>query len=152
MDRPPFSQQNTALAWRVLEPALDREVPRWRAIITDPQWVAWLHGLDSLTALPRQRLLDDAVAKNDAGRVVALFRGFQATQHGQRQASQQASSAMPAGRHVYSRQDIVTYSDAYWRGQISETDYQRLSSDIHAAVKEGRIVDPPMRGIGKVPY
>jgi hypothetical protein len=53
---------------------------------------------------------------------------------------------------MYARADITRYSDLYRRGQISEADYRKLEADIHRAVAEGRIVDPPMRGVGKVPY
>ena len=74
-------EQNTALAWRVLEPALDVQMPGWKEINRDSRWVAWLHGLDAPTGLPKQRLFDDAVARKDVGDVVALFRSF-ASQHG----------------------------------------------------------------------
>jgi hypothetical protein len=60
--------------------------------------------------------------------------------------------SVPIGKRMYARADITHFSDLYRRGQISEADYQRLSADIHAAVKEGRIVDPPMRGVGKTRF
>jgi hypothetical protein len=44
------------------------------------------------------------------------------------------------GQRTYTRADITRYSDAYRRGRISEGDYQKISADIVAAGREGRIV------------
>jgi hypothetical protein len=135
---------------RGLEQALDSSVPNWREIDNDPRWREWLASPYELSGASRQQHLNDAMARGDAHRVASFFRGF-LSQHRQRQASQPAPSAMPTGRRVYSRQDIVRYSDAYRRGQIPEAEYARLQADLVAAAKEGRImgIGPPK---GKAPY
>ena len=135
---------------RGLYQTLDSSVPNWREIDNSPEWRQWLLFPHELSGRPRQQWLDDAMARSDAARVASFFRGFLA----ERAAAgprQQASPA-PTGRRTYTRADIVRYSDAYRRGRISEADYAKLSADIVAAGREGRISDPPMRGMGKVPY
>ena len=84
------------------------------------------------------------IARGDATRVLSFFRGFLA----EAGPPQQAPSA-PTGKRTYARAQIEQASRDYLRGRIPEADYQKISADIHAAVNEGRISDPPMRGIGK---
>ena len=146
-----LSQQLAAEQRRGLYQTLDAQLPNWKEVDNSPQWRQWLLFSDPLNGRPRQSLLNDAIAKGETGRVLSFFRGFLAEADQQPQGQQHASSA-PTGKRTYARADITRYSDAYRRGRISEADYQKISADIHAAVKEGRIVDPPMRGIGKVPY
>jgi len=138
---------------RGLERSLDAQIPDWRQIDNDPRWRQWLLFSDSYNNRPRQSLLNDAIAKGDAGRVLAFFRSYlaEAGQPAQGQQPQQAPSAMPTGRRVYSRQDITRASDDYRRGRYTEEQYRRLSEDIVAAGREGRIVGigPPK---GKAPY
>jgi|SRR5262249_51605468 len=81
-----LNEQNANLArhlgierQRNLYAALDRELPNWREIDSDPSWIGWLHGIHALSGLPRQRWLDDALARGDVHRVVALFRDYLAT-------------------------------------------------------------------------
>jgi hypothetical protein len=140
---PPFNQQNLALAWRSIEPALDRELPGWKEINRDPWWISWLHGLDALTQLPRQRLLDDVVARKDVEGVVALFRNF-VPQHRQAPAHEQAQSrtATTRGRPViYSRSDIISAHQAYMKGAYRgrEVEYEALQAEFQRASAEGRI-------------
>jgi hypothetical protein len=142
-------EQLASTSQHLLEQAVAREIPNWKEINRDPAWLQWLAGRHEYSGFTRQQLLDDAVRTGNAHRVISFFRGFQ--QAGANRASAPASS-VPTGKRTYTRADIVKYSDAYRRGQISEADYQKLSADIHRAVAEGRIVDPPMRGVGKVPY
>jgi hypothetical protein len=137
---------------RGLYQALDTMVPNWREIDNDPRWREWLLLPHALSNRPRQQWLNDAMARGDPARVASFFRGFLQEQAGAASRASAQASSVPTGKRTYARADIVKYSDAYRRGRISEADYQKLSADIHAAVKEGRIVDPPMRGVGKVPY
>jgi hypothetical protein len=94
-------------------------------------------------------LLNEAIAKGDAHRVISFFRGYLA-EAPQGQQPQHAPSA-PTSKRTYTRADITRYSDLYRRGRISEADYQRLSADIHAAIGEGRISNPPISK-GKAPH
>jgi hypothetical protein len=142
------------LAWRALAPALDREVAGWKEINRDSRWVAWLHSLDSPTRLPRQRLLDDAVARKDVGGVVALFRGF-AFQYGRATVHKQVQSRTTTtrGKPIYSRADILHAHQAYMKGAYRgrEAEYEALQAEFQRASAEGRIVGAlPLRSTGAV--
>jgi hypothetical protein len=77
---------------RQLELELDREVPDWRQINNDPQWIGWLSGTHLYSDRARQFHLDDAVASGNVHRVAQFFKDFIA----QRNATQPrpASTAM----------------------------------------------------------
>ena len=55
---------------------LDANVPNWRAINADPRFHSWLLMPDTYSGVIRDRLLKDAVAKADAGRLINFFKGF----------------------------------------------------------------------------
>ena len=133
---------------RGLYRTLDAQLPTWQEIDNDPRWRQWLLFSDPLNGRPRQSLLNDAIAKGDATRVLSFFRSFLAEAGQSPQQPQQASSA-PTGKRTYTRAQITQVSNDFLRGRIPEADYQKLSADMHTAVNEGRIADPPMRGIGK---
>src|SRR5215467_1293750 len=59
-----------------IDQALDNAVPNWREINSDSRWLAWLAESDPYSRVKRQRLLDEAVERGDANRVIAFFRGF----------------------------------------------------------------------------
>jgi hypothetical protein len=133
---------------RGLYQTLDAQLPNWKEVDNSPQWRQWLLFSDPLNGRPRQSLLNDAIARGDATRVLSFFRGFLAEAGQQPQQPQYASSA-PTGKRTYTRADIKRASEDYLRGRIPQSEYERLSADMHAAVNEGRISNPPMRGIGK---
>jgi len=135
---PPFSQQNLALAWRSIEPALDARMPGWKEINRDPWWIVWLHGLDALTGLPRQRLLDDAVARKDVGGVVALFRDF-ASQHGRAIVHEPVQPYPRGAKPTFTRPQILDMSKRRMKGLISDVDWMRWEGELIQAGREGRI-------------
>jgi hypothetical protein len=65
---------------RTVKSSIDREldaaVPNWRQVNQDVRWFQWLADYDVYSGYKRQDLLNDATAKGDAGRVIAIFRGF----------------------------------------------------------------------------
>src|SRR6516225_11116145 len=134
---------------RGLYRTLDAQLPTWQEIDNDPRWRQWLLFSDPLNGRPRQSLLNDAIAKGDATRVLSFFRGFLA-EAGQPPQPQHVPSA-PTSKRTYTRADITRYSDAYRRGRIPEAEYQKISADIHAAIGEGRIANPPIPK-GKAPH
>ena len=143
-------QQLAAEQRRGLYQSLDSSLPNWKEIDNDPKWRQWLLLSDPLNGRPRQSLLNEAIAAGDATRVLSFFRGFLAEAGQQPQQPQQALSA-PTGKRTYTRADITRYSDAYRRGRIPEAEYQKISADIHAAAREGRISNVPIPK-GKAPY
>jgi len=137
---------------RGLYQTLDRELPNWRQIDNSVEWRQWLLLPYEMSGRPRQQHLNEAIAAADASRVATFFRGFLQEQAGAASRASAPASSVPIGKRTYTRADIVKYSDAYRRGQISEADYQRLQADIVVAAKENRIVDPPTRGVGKTRF
>lgn len=59
---------------------LDEQVPDWRTVNEDPEFLAWLDQSDAFSGVKRQQLFDQAAERNDGPRVVAFFKGFQ-TEH-----------------------------------------------------------------------
>lgn len=55
---------------------LNREVPNWKTVNTDTEWLGWLDQVDPLSGVTRQQLLDAATKDNDAARVVAFFKNY----------------------------------------------------------------------------
>lgn len=55
---------------------LDAARPDWEQINVSTKWLTWLGANDPLTGVPRQALLDDAIAKRSLSRTVALFEAF----------------------------------------------------------------------------
>jgi hypothetical protein len=144
-----LSRQLAAEQRRGLYQTLDAQLPNWKEIDASPQWRQWLLFSDPLNGRPRQSLLNEAIAQGNATRVLSFFRGYLA-EAGQSPQPQHAPSA-PTSKRTYTRADITRYSDLYRRGRISEADYAKLSADIHAAIGENRIADPPIVK-GKAPH
>ena len=137
---------------RGLYQSLDTMVPNWREIDNSPQWRQWLAQPYELSGHTRQQWLNDAMAKGDAHRVASFFRGFlQASAAPHRTAVEGQQRQATGGQRIYSRADITRASEDYRRGRYTEEQYRRLSEDIVAAGREGRIVGigPPK---GKAPY
>jgi hypothetical protein len=137
---------------RGLYQSLDTQVPNWREIDNSPEWRQWLAQPHELSGRTRQEWLNDAMAKGDAHRVASFFRGFlQASAAPHRTAVEGQQRQATGGQRIYSRADITRASEDYRRGRYTEEQYRRLSEDIVAAGREGRIVGigPPK---GKAPY
>jgi hypothetical protein len=56
--------------------SLDKQVPDWRDVNNDPNFVQWLQLPDAYTGAIRHNLLKAAFNQNDSGRVAAFFNGF----------------------------------------------------------------------------
>jgi hypothetical protein len=140
-----LQDQLNSTAKVAIDQALDAAVPNWRSINQDARFHQWLLLPEPYSGIIRDRLLKDAVYAGDVGRVIGFFKGFLgeagASQQGQAQPRPRQAGAASSRKRTYTRAEIQRLSSAYRRGQISEADYQRVSADIVAASKEGRIVD-----------
>lgn len=56
--------------------ALDQNVPGWRDINTDPNFLTWLQEVDPYSGSRRSDLLSQAFNAGDANRVMSFFKGF----------------------------------------------------------------------------
>lgn len=64
---------------KALFASLHQEVPGWEGINTSSAFLAWLDQPDVFTGSTRRKLLKDAFEKNDATRVVAIFKEYMET-------------------------------------------------------------------------
>jgi hypothetical protein len=60
-----------------VEMHLDRDVPDWRAINVDPQFIGWLGQQDPFSGHTRKALIEEAYGSGDAARTAAFFHAFQ---------------------------------------------------------------------------
>src|SRR5262249_61222664 len=144
-----LEQENEELRDRVarevqrnLHSQVEREVPNWREINADPRWLAWLSTPDPYSGVTRQRLLNDATAKGDAGRVVRIFKGFIAEvagQPGQVGQSGARQFVQPSGR-IYNRQQILDMARRRQRGLVDDATWRRWEFELCRVGKEGRVV------------
>lgn len=56
---------------------LDAQVPKWKEINGDDEFLSWLDQNDPYAGVPRGKLLQQAFQAHDGPRVVAFFRGYQ---------------------------------------------------------------------------
>jgi hypothetical protein len=129
-----------------LDRELDREVPNWREINTDPRFHAWLLTPEPYSGAIRDRLLKDAVAAGDAQRLIRFFQGFVREQGGAGAASatsqpraRQRRSA-PDGKPIYTRPQITEMARRRQKGLIDDAAWLRWEYELIAAGREGRIV------------
>jgi hypothetical protein len=127
-----------------LDAMLDREIPQWRLINSDPAWLNWLAQVDEFNGCSRQSLLNDAVARGNAFRVIQIFKGFLREQGGAGQPAAAGSAPRraaraPSGQRVYDRSEITRMWARRRKGQISDEVWARWEAELVAAGREGRI-------------
>jgi hypothetical protein len=127
-----------------LDRELDREVPNWREINTDPRFHAWLLLPETYSGVIRDRLLKDAVAAGDAQRLVKFFQGFLREQGGAGQPVAAGSAPRravraPSGQRVYDRSEITRMWNLRRQGKINDQDWLRWEHELCRASAEGRV-------------
>tara|TARA_R100001480_G_scaffold144025_3_gene141817 strand:+ start:869 stop:1912 length:1044 start_codon:yes stop_codon:yes gene_type:complete len=140
---------------------LNREVPNWNEVNSDPDFQSWLLEVDPLTGISRQTYLEDAQRKQDAGRVVNFFNTFakvsgKDTSAREKSATQSAElekqvapgrgrAGQPVSNNAktYSPKDIEKFFKDVRTGKYKgrEDERSRMERDIFAAQREGRIVN-----------
>lgn len=84
------------------EAFLNQQVPNWKQVNEDPEFLRWLSETDMFTGMPRQRLLDEAGKSNDGPRIAAFFTGYL----NQTQALRGHQEAAPAAQPQASPQPV----------------------------------------------
>jgi hypothetical protein len=139
------NQQLRAMAQRAqhgeIQRTLDAQVPGWHEIYQDPRFSQWLAMPDDYSGAVRSQLLRDAVAKGDAARIAAIYRGFQqeAGQPQYRSRGSGARSSATGNKPNYTREQIRQIYAQRARGAISDARWAQIEPDIIAAASEGRI-------------
>jgi len=151
-----------------LERTLDTEVPNWRELNEDSEFLDWLDQIDEFSGVRRLDLLRRAYEANDAPRVVAFFKGFikehaalnGAHDNQQNSAQQSPKVAMetlvapgkPKGGdsaqgstqtdgRVWTQSEIAAFYRDVQRGKFNgrESEKQAIEREIVEAVRTGRI-------------
>lgn len=118
------------------EQQLDAFIPNWQALDHDPQFAAWLNGIDKPSGRVREQRLAHMIRSGSWPAAAAFIEGF----HWQQS---QRSGSMFA-KPTYSREQIRQAYEAHRRGAYNgrEAEWDRLERDIVAASREGRVLNP----------
>jgi len=138
---------------------LDRIAPDWREVNQQQPFLIWLGQVDDLSGAPRQDLLDDAVAKQDAERVGKLIAAWKATippppptpqPRPDTLAARVEPSRTPADRPPEAPDTPPTFTtaevDKFYKDLTTgvykgrEAEAQKLEAAIDRASAEGRII------------
>lgn len=130
--------------------ALDRLVPQWETVNTDPRWLSWLAEVDPIYGQSRQTALDYARTNFDAQRTANIFNSFIASITPPSLASLVAptTTAAPAPtmtpgpqRRIYTQREYqVFYNDlAKGRYRGREAEAHAIEAELNLAQSENRI-------------
>lgn len=142
---------------------LDQQVPRWREINKDPEFLGWLQHPDPLSGSTRHHMLASAFERSDATRVLAFFTSYLQSSGqpvrpadpqpapapkvsleqlaGPRQTAPSGQSTTTPAKRVWTGKDI----DAFYRKSIAggfrgkEAEKARIEGEIATAIAEGRV-------------
>jgi hypothetical protein len=123
----------------------------WAQINVDTRFLDWLDGVDELSGLPRQALLDRAKDARDAQRVARFFLSWKEANQTKATDARNAlethvvpdsssRTVLPQGKIRISRAQVAAFYAAWRRGEISDAEAIVTEAEIDAASREGRIV------------
>lgn len=143
---------------------VNRELPDWQETRNDPDFAVWLGELDPYTGVTRGDLTQDAIVKNDAHRVVNIYKGFRAAKATNHQPSTSTSNqpavnpaaalvAPPSGSRsaptltTQNKETPITsayikqfYNDAAkGKYRANEKEFNIIETRINRAVAEGKV-------------
>lgn len=129
---------------------LNQLVPDWVEVNDNGAFHAWLSDHDELTGRQRQELLTDAENSRDANRVAKFFDAWKRTNQTKAATSSKSlepqvvpdatkSGSLPAGKRIWTREEIQSVYDRARRGLIKDADLVSIEAEIETALTEGRI-------------
>jgi hypothetical protein len=145
---------------------LDAQVPNWRELNSNSEFLSWLNLPDAYSGAIRKELLTAAYNRSDANRVAAFFKGFISDEAATNPASysqpdhvaprsnkvsletlaapgraKTAAASAPAEKPIFTRAHITEFYSDVRRGKYAgkEAEKDRIEKDIFAAQREGRI-------------
>lgn len=152
-----YAESSTNSFWEYL----DREVPDWNTLNTDPGFLDWLAVVDTLTGRTRKDLLDDARCAGNAKLAANFFKTYKAESGtgtepqapppglppGQQEMEGQVAPAKgPAGKtpketkkKVYSPAEINALADRITKGKVKGEAAEKLKKEIDLAWAENRV-------------
>ncbi len=146
---------------------LDSQLPNWRELNSNPEFLSWLNLPDAYSGAIRKELLNAAYQRNDALRVAAFFKGFISDEAATNPAGSslergvspkankpsletlaapgRAKTAAPIGgpaeKPFFTTAQITQFYSAVNRGEFRgrEDEQKQIENQIFAAQREGRI-------------
>lgn len=129
--------------------ALASAVPDWEQINADQRWLRWLAEADPVYGVPRQASLDDARARLDVKRVIAIFNEFKRAfapkptpSLSNQVAPSGAATAAPAAaadKPIFTQKYVEKFYNDKAKGRISGPAADKIEAEINLAAAEGRI-------------
>ena len=153
-------QQQKTTAEQNFWNVLNKEVPDWNEVNSNPDFQSWLLEVDPLTGMTRQTYLEDAQKKLDPMRVATFFSTYKKatgtandarethssnTELAKQVAPGRGRSAKPtaSGGKTYTPADIKKFFEdvRFGRYKGREEERGKIERDIFAAQQEGRITN-----------
>ncbi len=164
-----LSNGQAAVVQNTFESELERLVPKWREIDTDPRFIEWLNGADEFTGQRKFDLLRSAVSAGDARRAAVFFNtwanGNAGSQEGPpppnpqqsaasqglaaattpsvaQQPSDAAAAQVASTGRTYTQADIQKFYADIRKGLYNgkEAEVQAIEADIQKAMTDGRLL------------
>ena len=123
---------------------LDSQVPEWRSLNTNPDFLAWLALPDPLSGDIRQKMLTAAYERNEALRVAAFFKGFLAEEAALNPATARQPAPVTAPKvdlasfAAPGRAKSAAAPSSPEKPIISRADITKFYADVAAGKYEGR--------------
>jgi hypothetical protein len=160
------AQQSQLSAREKMYQSLDDQVPNWRDLNSDPEFLSWLNLPDMYSGAIRKELLNAAYQRSDAARVAAFFKGFIADEAATNPVGQvserpavenskrpsleslaapgrakTAAASAPVEKPYFTRAEISKFFSEVNRGVYRGRDEEkgRIEKQIFDAQREGRI-------------
>lgn len=133
---------------------LDAEVPDWRELNSDPDFLDWLKEIDENTGFKRHDLLLLAYQKGDVPTVAKFFKAFKEKEamsksspapavKGTAPVSRQSSAptrASEVNKKMWKESEIREFYKMAAVGRISPSEYEKVDAEIRRAALENRIL------------
>lgn len=141
-----LQRQVGQLATERIYTTLNREVPGWEKINESEPFLRWLAAPNEISGTTRHAGLADAFNRGDAARVVEIFKTYEREQTALFEGRPRAAAAANSSRKVWTEREIKDFYERARRKQVKPDEYQRVSAELAAAAREGRIrpdrIDP----------
>jgi sulfur carrier protein ThiS len=128
---------------------------RWRKVDSDRAFLDWLNVVHEFSGERRMNLLRRAELAGNTTAIVNLFKSFILEGMPNRvdntplpYQNARRTPAPSGSTRRWKRSEIRAFYDAARKGRYSEAARARIESDILAAARENRVVDPPLKMIG----
>ncbi len=134
---------------------LSDTVSDWEIIDQEPGFTAFLNEIDPLTGRTRRKFFEEADQANDSYRIINFFTAYREGSSVKKSSSNEVAknaveyslspsssraNEIPVGKRIWTQADIRKFYNDARRNLFTPQDYQRIESDIDAALSDGRLL------------